>query len=300
MEVMINVASLFLIMLIGVLAFKKKIISDEIQIGLANILLKITLPLLVVTSFGVEFEEGIGEKVIQCFFYSILSIILAAIISSLFLLKMKDKEKKKILQFANVFSNCGFIGFPLINSVLGLEGVLYTSIFNMIFTIGLWTYGVLLYSNKFDKKEIKSVLTNPCIVAVYVGLILMIFNIQLPTFINKSFKIVGDMTTPLSMIIIGCILAKAKIKNYIKDFTIYYSAVLKLLLLPLVGIGIAYIIKDNSILMKTMILIQAMPAATMTSILAEKYNLKVEYSAVIVFITTLLSIITFPIITMLI
>ena len=104
----------------------------------------------------------------------------------------------------------------------------------------------------------------------------------------------GGVTSPLSMIIICVILGNSNILNYLRDYTIYYSSILKLLVLPVVLIIISKIINDNSIVVKTLTIITAMPAAAMTSILAEKFDKEKEYSAVIIFITTLFSLITFP------
>ncbi len=296
MIVLNKIISLFLIILIGVYGSKKNIINEEINKGLRRILLEITLPLLVINSFSFEFSDGMGKNVLTAFIYSITFMALGAIISYIFLFPLKG-EKKKILHFANVFSNCGFIGFPIINSLYGAEGVVYTSIFNMVFTIALWTYGVMIFSDKMSKKKIKKVLVNPAIIAVYIGIPIMLLNIKLPTFLLDTTKIVGDMTAPISMIIVGSILSKVRIKDVFKEVSIYYEALIKLIIIPLILFLIKIIIKDNTTVINTIIVLQAMPAAAMTSIFAADFNKEKEYSAKVVFITTLLSIITIPIIT---
>lgn len=296
MIVLNKIISLFLIILIGVYGSKKNIINEEINKGLRRILLEITLPLLVINSFSFEFSDGMGKNVLTAFIYSITFMALGAIISYIFLFPLKG-EKKKILHFANVFSNCGFIGFPIINSLYGAEGVVYTSIFNMVFTIALWTYGVMIFSDKMSKEKIKKVLVNPAIIAVYIGIPIMLLNIKLPSFLLDTTKIVGDMTAPISMIIVGSILSKVRIKDVFKEVSIYYEALIKLIIIPLILFLIKIIIKDNTTVINTIIVLQAMPAAAMTSIFAADFNKEKEYSAKVVFITTLLSIITIPIIT---
>lgn len=296
MIVLNKIISLFLIILIGVYGSKKNIINEEINKGLRRILLEITLPLLVINSFSFEFSDGMGKNVLTAFIYSITFMALGAIISYIFLFPLKG-EKKKILHFANVFSNCGFIGFPIINSLYGAEGVVYTSIFNMVFTIALWTYGVMIFSDKMSKEKIKKVLVNPAIIAVYIGIPIMLLNIKLPSFLLDTTKIVGDMTAPISMIIVGSILSKVRIKDVFKEISIYYEALIKLIIIPLILFLIKIIIKDNTTVINTIIVLQAMPAAAMTSIFAADFNKEKEYSAKVVFITTLLSIITIPIIT---
>lgn len=290
-----KIIALFLIILIGVYGTKKHIINDDVNKGLRRILLEITLPLLVINSFSFSFDEGMGRNIITAFIYSILFMILGGIISYILLKPLKG-EKKKILHFANFFSNCGFIGFPIINSIFGAEGVVYTSIFNMVFTIFLWTYGVMIFSDKLSKENIKNVLLNPSIIAVYIGIPIMIFNIKLPASILDTTKIVGDMTAPISMIIVGSILSKVKIKSIFKEASVYYGALIKLIVIPLAIYMIKLIIKDNSSVIDTIIVIQAMPAAAMTSIFAADFDKEKEYGAIVVFVTTLLSIITIPVI----
>ena len=295
LSVIVNgVISLFLIILVGVYAAKKRIITKEINKGLTNILLKITLPCLVVSSFIFDLSDELKDNIIRCFIYSPLVLIISIVISYILLIPIKG-EKKIIIQFANVFSNCGFIGFPIVFSIYGNEGVIYASIFNLFFTAFLWTYGVILFNGKMKREGIKKVLLNPAIVAVFIGLIIMIFGFDIPSVLSSTLDLVGNMTSPLSMIIVGVILGNAKIISYLKDKTIYYSAFLKLIIMPCILILISKLLKDTSLVIKTLIIVTAMPAAAMTSILAESFDKESEYSAVIVFITTLFSVITFPI-----
>ena len=295
LSVIVNgVISLFLIILVGVYAAKKRIITKEINKGLTNILLKITLPCLVVSSFIFDLSDELKDNIIRCFIYSPLVLIISIVISYILLIPIKG-EKKIIIQFANVFSNCGFIGFPIVFIIYGNEGVIYASIFNLFFTAFLWTYGVILFNGKMKREDIKKVLLNPAIVAVFIGLIIMIFGFDIPSVLSSTLDLVGNMTSPLSMIIVGVILGNAKIISYLKDKTIYYSAFLKLIIMPCILILISKLLKDTSLVIKTLIIVTAMPAAAMTSILAESFDKESEYSAVIVFITTLFSVITFPI-----
>ena len=295
LSVIVNgVISLFLIILVEVYAAKKRIITKEINKGLTNILLKITLPCLVVSSFIFDLSDELKDNIIRCFIYSPLVLIISIVISYILLIPIKG-EKKIIIQFANVFSNCGFIGFPIVFSIYGNEGVIYASIFNLFFTAFLWTYGVILFNGKMKREDIKKVLLNPAIVAVFIGLIIMIFGFDIPSVLSSTLDLVGNMTSPLSMIIVGVILGNAKIISYLKDKTIYYSAFLKLIIMPCILILISKLLKDTSLVIKTLIIVTAMPAAAMTSILAESFDKESEYSAVIVFITTLFSVITFPI-----
>ena len=153
----------------------------------------------------------------------------------------------------------------------------------------------MIFSDKVSKKNMKQVLLNPAIIAVYLGIPIMLLNIKLPSFLLDTTKIVGDMTAPTSMIIVGSILSKVKIKDVFKEISIYYGALIKLIIIPLGLLVIKKALNDNTTIINTIIVIQAMPAAAMTSIFAADFNKEKEYASIVLFITTLLSIITIPI-----
>ena len=289
------VVSLFSIILIGVIASKAKVITSELNKGLCNILLDITLPLMIVSAFIFDFDERMKANVIKSFVYSFIAVVISIGVSYVFLKPIKSK-RKFMLQFANVFSNCGFIGFPLINSIYGSEGVIYASIFNLFFTAAVWTYGIILFTGSINKKDIKKVLLKPAIVAVYIGIIIMIFKIKVPEIILGTIKSVGSITSPLSMIIVGVILANVNIKKYLKDWTIYYSAFLRLIVMPLSIYFIFMLFGVNNVVSKTIVFLSAVPTATITTIFAESFDREAEYAAILVFSSALLSLITLPII----
>jgi len=290
-----SVVTLFIIILVGVFSSKKKIITDETNKGLVDLLIKIALPFMIISSFIYTYDNTIKTNVINTFYYSIIAYVVMIIVSYLFLLPIK-KDKKTILHFANIFVNTGYVGFPILYSIYGTEGVIYGSIFNMFFVILLWTYGIILFKGNFNKSELKSelkvILLNPSIIAVCMGIIIMMFNIQLPGALLSSIKSIGSITGPLSMIIIGVILSNVKIKDYLKDWTIYYGVIIKLILIPILMYLIFSFIASPSKAINTVIIMSAMPASAMTSILAESFDKEKEYAAVVVSVTTLLSLIT--------
>lgn len=300
MSAIINsVFSLFIMILVGIYGSKKKIITPIINKGLTDILIQIALPFMIVTSFMFTYDNNIKSNIIKTFFYSLIAYIIVIIVSYILLLPVKG-DKKTILHFANVFTNTGYVGFPILFSIYGQEGVIYGSIFNMFFVIFVWTYGLLLFRGNFKKEqlkhEIKKILLNPSIIAVFIGIIMLIFNIQLPVALSSSMKSIGSMTGPLSMIIIGVILSNVKIKKHLKDWTIYYGIFIKLIILPIIIYLLFLLIGDISKAAITVIIMVAMPASAMTSIFAESYNKENQYAAILVSATTLLSLITVPII----
>jgi Predicted permeases len=155
-----QIGEIFLIMLVGFYGNKKKILNEEINRGLSSLLINITLPLLIINSFNIKYSSEIILNLFKSLGYSFLAFLIVILMSNLLYSKVKG-EKKEILKFATVFSNCGFIGFPIIESIYGKEGLAYASVFNMAFTIFLWSYGVMLFNGKENIKDIKKYLLIP-------------------------------------------------------------------------------------------------------------------------------------------
>lgn len=287
-----SVLTLFFMILVGVYGSKRKFITLEINKGLINILIQIALPFMILSSFIYDFDDSIKSNVIKTFYYTVIVYLLTIIISYLILLPVR-KNKRTILHFSNVFVNTGYIGFPVLYSIYGSEGVVYGSIFNMFFVVLLWTYGLFLFKGRFSrstlKEELRKILLNPSIIAVCAGLWIMIFNIQIPAPLLSGIKSIGGITGPLSMIIIGVILSNSSLRRYLKDWTLYYGLAVKLILIPVILYIISLFIMEPSRVTNTVIIMSAMPASAMTAIFAESFDKEKEYAAVVVSLSTLLS-----------
>lgn len=290
-----QILSLFLIIFVGFYARKKNIIDETLTKGFCNLLIEITTPALIVSSFSFSVNASMEGNIIKAFVYGLAIFLITPLFTKLLLIKV-DKRKRNILQFAMVFSNCGFMGFPIVESVFGQEGVMYASIFNLFFNFFVWTYGVMLFTDVKDTRDIKKVLKNPGIIAVFIGLFLMLFSIKIPEVLLSTMKMVGGLTTPISMLIIGSLLAVTNFKLALKDVSLYYGSFLRLLVIPGVLYFIATIFHETSIVMKCFILMQAMPAAAMTTIFAESFDKEKEYAVMIVSFSTALAVLTIPLI----
>lgn len=292
-----SVISLFLIMLVGVYGSKRNIITPEVNKALINILIEIALPFMILASFIFTYDETIKFNVLKTFIYSPIAYIIIAVISAFLLIPIK-KNKRTILHFSNIFTNTGYIGFPILNAMYGAEAVIYGSVFNIFFVIFLWTYGIFLFTGSIEKdnlkKELLKILFNPSILAVALGMIIMIFDIVIPELLLNTIRSVGNITGPLSMIIVGATLAKVEFKKSLKDPSIYYGMATRLIIIPLVIYLISILIGDRGIVSNAVIVMSAMPAASMTSILAENYELEAEYAATMVLMTTVFALLTIP------
>ncbi|AZV57587.1 AEC family transporter [Clostridium sp. AWRP] len=293
--VITQIISLFLVALVGFYGGKKNIIDENLSNGLSRLLVEITTPFLVISSFSISYGSNIADNIIRTFIYSFIIFILTPLFVKPLLIGV-DKSKKNVLEFAMVFSNCGFMGFPVAQSIFGNEGVVYAAIFNMVFNIFVWTYGVMLFNNTSSFKEVIKSLKNPGIVSAVIGLLIMVFSIKIPPMFMSTMKMVGGLTTPISMLIIGSLLSRSELSKIIKDKSMYYGSLIKLILIPAALYIVSLLFKEHSMVLKTLILMQAMPAGAFTTIFAENFNKNKEYSAFIVSFSSLLSIVTIPIV----
>ena len=252
---------------------------------------------MIVSSFMFTYDDTIKTNVLKTFYYSLGAYAIMGIVSFIMLFPVKN-NKKTVLHFANIFVNTGYVGFPVLNSIFGAEGIIYGSIFNLFFVIFVWTYGIMLYKGNLEKgylkNEMLSLLFNPSIIAVIIGIIIMVFDIKIEGALLQSIKSIGTITGPLSMLIIGVILSKVKIKQHLTDWTVYYGIIIKLLFIPVVIYLMSLLTGDSSKAAYSVIIMTAMPASAMTSIFAETYDKEKEFAAIIVSATTLISLITVP------
>lgn len=296
--IMNSVISLFLIMLAGVYGRKRGFLNKDTIKGLTDILLEIALPCMIITAFSMPYDEHIKSNIIKAFYLSFIAYILVAVISKLLILPVM-KHKKRILHFANIFTNTGYIGFPILNSIYGTEGVMYGSIFNMFFVVFLWTYGIMLFQGKMNRQEVIAqvlkALYNPSLIAVYIGVLMMVFNLKMPRLISVSTSAIGGITGPISMLLVGGMAFNISIKEHLRDWTIYYGVTTKLIIIPAMLYFMSSLVSNRSIVMNSIIILAAMPAAAMTSIFADRFNTDRGYAAVLVVATTLLSVFTLPV-----
>ncbi|HHW01178.1 MAG TPA: AEC family transporter [Clostridiaceae bacterium] len=290
-----SIITLFIMILVGIYARRRNIITEDMNKGLINILIQIALPFMILSSFLHTYDDTVKENIVKTIYYSLGAYVIMAGVSYLLLWPVKN-DKKTILHFANVFVNTGYVGFPILNSMYGPEGVVYGSIFNMLFVLFLWTYGIILFKGRLTvgelRTELRKVLLNPSIHAVCVGLLVMFLDVKLPGAITSASRGMGNLTGPLSMIIIGCILSRVNIKMYLRDWTVYYGVIVKLIIIPMIIYLAASLTETSSIAINSVIVMTSLPASAMTSIFADTFDKEKEYAAFYVSITTMLSLFT--------
>jgi len=293
-----QVIVLFIIMSIGFYAKKKKFLNNNADKGLSELLLNITLPFMIITSFNIKYEIEMANNAQKILLYSFLIHISLVFISKAFFFKF-PKSKQQVFRFITIFSNVGFMGYPVLESIYGGVGVFYAAIFNIPFNILVWTVGVMLFTGEKDFKSMRKALANPALIAVIIGIVLFVTSIKLPIPIESSLKIVGATTTPISMIIVGSMLGEIKFKHAFSNVSVYYAAIVRLFIVPMLIYIVLKLLKVDDLLINICVILEAMPAAVMAAIIAEKYDGDNLLASQCVFITTIVSGISIPIIILL-
>lgn len=286
-----QVVILFMLIAVGFICGKIGFMSKATSKNITDIVLYFVTPCVIINAYQVDFNPEIlinlGITALCAIGAHIISIIIVTLV-----FRGKDIDKKAVLRFGTVFSNCGFMSLPLQQAIIGQEGVLYGAAFVGIFNIFLWTYGVICMSG--DKKGIsaKSLLLNPGILGVVIALIFFLLSFRLPEVIAQPVKYLASLNTPLPMFIIGFYLSNSKISSGLKDKNAWLSALIRLIVVPVICISLMYLfgVRDN-ILITVAIAVSA-PIAATTTMFATKFNKDTELSVNLVSLSTILSIVT--------
>lgn len=212
---------MFIILIVGIIAFKTGIIDENSNKKLSNLLLMIVSPLLIVTSYQLEFDNELLHGLILALIVSIITYIITIFISKPLI--SKKNVNYSVEKVAALYSNCGFIGIPLINGILGSEGVFYMTAYMTVFNILVWTHGILVMEKNASIKNAWRNLITPAVIAVFIGLLLFLFRIQLPEIIYSPVDMIASMNAPLAMIVAGCNIAQSNLINSLKklEFIMY-------------------------------------------------------------------------------
>lgn len=285
---------MYIFMFIGVILFKTKKLSLEGSKALGNILIYAVMPAVVIKAFlnemTMERLKGLGIA----FVFSFAVLLLAMVVSQFFF------KKRPIENFGASFSNAGFIGIPLVSALYGDEAVFYVSAFVALLNLLQWTYGVFVITKNKKAISLKKILTNPILISLAAGLILFVCQIQVPVIIISSIQGIASLNAPLAMFSLGTYLAQVSWKEIFTNRYAYLGSVIRLLVVPLLTLGILSFVPSVYSTMKMAILIVAStPIGSNAAIFAQIHNQDYKQAVRIVCLSTLYSILTMPMIMML-
>ncbi|MGM0370416.1 MAG: AEC family transporter [Bacillota bacterium] len=297
---------LFFLLMIGFIIRRLEIVDQHLNKNLTNLIIYVTLPALIINSMDYDFSlERLNQLGVVLFIAVGIFILMTIVSWSLSSLLTEDKQERAIYRFILIFANVGFMGYPVVEVIFGQQGVFLAAIYNLVFNIFLWTLGVLIMisSNSENAKLDLSNLVNPGIISIGIGFLIFLFSIDLPGAVNHTFAMLGETTTPLAMIVVGNVLAQVKVKDIFSKFKLWFVALIRLLMLPLAILfilqGISALIPSFNLsptLLGVIVVLTGMPAAANTAIFAQEFGGDEALASEGIFLTTLLSVITIPLI----
>lgn len=280
----------------GYFLYRKKIISQNGSADIGKMLLHLVMPMAIIKAYIRDFSIELLQGFLISFIVSLIALILAIIIS-----KFCFQRVSVIKQFGCAFSNAGFIGIPLVQMVLGDEAVFYVASFVALLNILQWTYGVFIFTNDKSAISFKKIFTNPIVIALYVGLLLFLLPVKLPVEITTVISTLASMNGPLAMLVLGTYLAQIKFSELFKAKTTYLCTAVRLFLIPAITAVIFWVLPSKYEIMKLALLFAAAaPVGANVAIFAQLYNQNYTEAVKDVCMSTLCSIISIPVITMLI
>lgn len=288
-----QVAIMFLLMGAGFLGYKIRLISQEGADQLTTVLLTFVTPCVILDAYQSEPDARLLSGLVAAFAVS-LGIHFFTILLVTVLIKKEPRGFYKSERFGVVFSNCGFMGFPLAEAVMGEKGILYASAMVAVFNLLQWTYGRALMEGKTEMKSFARSFLNPNVLAVALGLLMLFLKIRLPSVIGAGVTYLGAMNTPLGMLIIGTFIARSNFIKSLGQKRIYLISFLSLAVVPLLCLAVLHFLPVDKEVVLICLLLAACPCAANTAIFAHRYTGDGLYATNLVVVSTLISAVTIP------
>ena len=293
---------MFIILVAGYVLGKIGVIDRVASKNLSKLIVMIGQPALIIHAIiGHRYSENNLKLAITSFIIALIVHLLLALFAFLSCIKIKDLNERKITEFAMIFGNIGFLGIPVISALLPKDGAFVAAFFIVCFNILLWIIGLGIIARQRNdiRLTVKQMFLNKGTIPSFIGfaifLIPAIFpSFELPTFASQSIDYIASLCTPISMLIIGALIATRPLKTLFNSGKIYYLSFIKLILIPLFFCFVAKILGFSDFWIIFITTISAMPCASATSMFAELYDTAPEYSAQCVGTSTLFSLLTMP------
>ncbi|WP_106450509.1 AEC family transporter [Trichococcus alkaliphilus] len=291
-----KIVQLFLIMILGFLMVKLKVVKSEESVVLSKISLYLIMPAVILSAFQVDFKQEIREGLMLAFVAAIVIHILLLIIGHVSgrLFHFEEIDIASI-----IYSNAGNLIIPIVTTVLGPEWVIYSTAFVSVQLIFLWTHCKLMFS-KEKKPNLREIILNINMIAIFLGILSMVSGIRLPAMLNETLGSIGTMIGPFGMLITGMIVAGMDMKQIFTSKKVYVITFYRMILCPaiillLLKLSNAGSLVDNGVeILLITFLATVTPAASTVTQFAQVHNKDAEYAGAINIMTTLVCIVTMP------
>lgn len=290
---------LFIIAAIGFYLGLRKTLDPMTRAKLVDVLINVVLSASVVSSFQMALTPEKLRMTLAVFCISCALQVFYAIWNHIFYRKTTEGHRA-CLKYGIMVSNAGIIGMPIAQAYFGAEGLLCASIFLLPQRVLMWTYGVSMFSGASDRHALRHLLTNPCVVAIFVGFGVMALEtvgVTLPAFVSGTLDALGDCSMALSMLIVGAIVSECPLREMLNREALVFSFE-RLIVIPVCVGLLLHFLPVDTLSAEVCVLLSAMPAASTTAMLAERYHADAPFASQLVMTSTTLSLITIPLITM--
>ncbi len=283
---------MFVYLMIGYFLYKKNLVSAQGSADIGRILLYIVMPTAILKSYLADFSPERLKGLFVSFLASLLSLLLAIAVA-----RAAFSKEQGIERFGAAFSNAGFIGIPLVQMTLGEEAVFYVSSFVALLNILQWTYGLVTMTGDRSLVSVKRLRTNPIILSFLAGIALFLLPVSLPAAAENVIGTIASMNGPLAMIVLGVYLGQVSLRSLFSGRVVYRCTLVRLVVIPVLTMALMYVFPAKYHMLKLTVLIAASaPVGSNVAIFAQLYGQDYMQSVKEVALSTLLCIITLPLI----
>lgn len=291
-------AVMFILLFVGYFLYKKKLMGEETTRQLSNITISIINPIVIFNSYQTEFDSNMLRGLLCAMALALAAQVI--LIAAAHLAVRKGRDNGSTERFALAYSNCAFMGIPLVEAVFGSGGVFFLTAYITMFNIFMWTHGVcVMSSEKGGIKRFARILVSPSVLAIALGLAAFFTGLRLPRIIRLPMDYLGATNTPLAMLVSGATIAKAGLFGGFKQKRVYYVQAFKLVIIPVLLAALFVPLRIFGIsgtVINVILIAAAAPTASATIMFSYKYGHDAEYAAHHFTVSTILSILTIPLI----
>ena len=291
MSIASQCAVLFIVVLVGVFCRKRGFFTDEVIRGVTQLVVNITVPALTISSMQRPFDGEVLTGVLYTMLFTAL-VTVASLGLGFLLFRKYPQKRRSVMVSISAFTNCGFMGFPIVLA-FNPDWMIYAVAFSSTACILLWSLGVLLFTSREDFSA-KRILLNPNIVSAVIGFVFFLGNITLPALVQESLSLVGGLTTPMTMLLIGTRVCGIQLAA-LRDRDYHIAALLRLVVMPLLVFAAMRPLPLSEPVKGIVFLLTAMPAGTVIAMQAELYDGDAVFASRAIAWTTLLALLTVPV-----
>lgn len=292
MPVMITqVVAMFLMMVIGAVLYRGQLVDNAGSKQLSNVALYVATPAVILQSLATTFDAAKMVAGAACMALSFIFTLVSAGVARLYF-----RDRQRAAQLGITISNMGFMGIPLVQSVLGEEYVFYISACMAGQVPLIWSYGIWFISQDTSKISLKKIATNPSIVAVVVGIVLFCCSIDLTGVIKVTAQDMGNLNTGLAMLVMGIYLAQTDLRSLVRDRNLYAACALRLLAVPAIVIAVMVLLPLDPIVKLVVVIALSTPCGTVSAMFPQMFGGDYRFGAGLVSVSTLLSLVLMPLV----